>query len=227
MKHYRRIWIENYGTIPKDRNGRTFEIHHVNGNNKDNRLENLMCIPIEEHYKIHLEQKDYAAAFRIAQRMDLDPKVKSKLASLSNKNRLNRGDHPFLDKAVRKKANKSIEENIKNNTQGFQNKDVSRKAVAAKKEKYSSKELSKFAQEGWEMWKMINGDPLGRTLQGSKAGAAKTRGTKWYHKTTGEQLRCSPDDPRVEKEGWIKGRFNGKELSKNANSHKLKYKKSK
>ena len=201
--------------------GRSYEIHHINGDRDDNRLENLACISIEEHYNIHLEQKDYGAAFRIAQRMDTDPQTLSELASLSNKRRVERGDHPFLDEAVRSKGRKTIMENVEKSIQGFQNADVVSKAVTAKQQKYSSKELSEQVKKGWAHWKAKNGDPKKRTSQGSEAGAAKTRGTKWFHKDTGEQLRTAPDDPRILKEGWIKGRLNGKALSKNANQHKL------
>ena len=57
-------------------------------------------------------------------------------------------------------------------------------------------------------------------MQGSTIGADKIRGTKWYHKPTGEQLRTNPEDPIIAN-GWIKGRFNGKELSSRANLGKL------
>ena len=41
MKIYRKIWEENYGKIPKDSEGRTFEIHHLDGNHNNNKIENL------------------------------------------------------------------------------------------------------------------------------------------------------------------------------------------
>lgn len=222
MKHYRNIWIENFGSIPVDEDGRSYEIHHINGDREDNRIENLSCISIEEHYNIHLKQKDYGAAFRIAQRMEVSPEIKAKLMSLSNKNRIANNNHPFLIKEVQQKANKSIQKRIINKTQGFQNKEVVRKAIKRKKELYTSEELSKQVKKGWEKWKENNGDPKKRTLNGSIAGAKKTKGTKWYYKDTGENLRTYPDDPRLLKEGWKKGRYNGKELSKRANLHKLK-----
>jgi hypothetical protein len=104
---------------------------------------------------------------------------------------------------------------------GFQNKEVSEKAVKAKKEKYTHEELSNQVKTGWEKWKEKNNDPKQRTLQGSKAGADKTRGTSWYHLLDGTQLRCKKDDERLLANNWIPGRFNGKKLSDNANYHKL------
>lgn len=66
--NYRKIWQEANGPIPKDEQGRSYEIHHIDGNHTNNSLENLTCISIGEHYEIHLRQKDYAAAALIAER---------------------------------------------------------------------------------------------------------------------------------------------------------------
>ena len=73
MKIYRKIWIENFGEIPKDKNNRTYEIHHIDGNHHNNELKNLICIPIDEHYKLHYENGDYGACVMIAKRMKLTP----------------------------------------------------------------------------------------------------------------------------------------------------------
>jgi group I intron endonuclease len=46
----------------------------------------------------------------------------------------------------------------------------------------------------------------------------------WYFNDNGEHLRTFPDDPRIENEGWKKGRIGGKELSRLANEkRKEKY----
>jgi hypothetical protein len=221
MKSYRRIWIQANGPIPKDEKGRSYEIHHINGNRADNRLQNLQCIPIEEHYKIHLQQGDYGAAFRIAQRLDIPADIKSELMRKSNKLRLEKGTHSFLRDDVRKKSQATIVDNIKQGKHGLQNKATQDKAIQAKRGKFTHADLSEHVKTGWESWKRQNGDPKQRTLQGSKAGAEKTKGTKWYHKADGTHLRTTVDDPRIAAEGWIPGRFNGKELSKNANYYKL------
>lgn len=65
---YRKIWEKANGKIPVDEKGRSYEIHHIDGNRNNNSLENLQCLSIEEHYKIHLEKGDYAAANLIAER---------------------------------------------------------------------------------------------------------------------------------------------------------------
>jgi hypothetical protein len=45
-------------------------------------------------------------------------------------------------------------------------------------------------------------------------------GTKWYHKIDGTNLRTFPTDPILQSEEWVKGRFNGKVISNNANKEK-------
>ena len=48
---YRRIWIDANGPIPIDSDGRSYEIHHINGDHSDNHLENLVCLKIKNHFK--------------------------------------------------------------------------------------------------------------------------------------------------------------------------------
>jgi hypothetical protein len=75
--HYRKIYESKFGKIPKDKNGRSYEIHHIDGNHNNNSLDNLICVSIEEHYKIHLEQGDFNAANLIADRIK-SPNLKIK-----------------------------------------------------------------------------------------------------------------------------------------------------
>lgn len=73
MKKYQKIWIQHNGPIPKDNDGRSYEIHHRDGNHTNNDIENLQCITIQEHYEMHLKQGDYGACMLIAKRMNLPP----------------------------------------------------------------------------------------------------------------------------------------------------------
>lgn len=220
MENYRRIWEKHNGYIPTDSQGRKFEIHHVDGNRKNNDLSNLQCISIEEHYQIHLKQEDWAAAFRIAQRMKIDPEIKSDLMSKSNKKRLEKGDHPFLDDKLRAKIKQATMKKLANKEHPFQNPETQQKAAKAKQERYTHEDLSAHTKKGWDNWKK-NNPGVDRTTKGSEVGAAKTRDTKWYHKLDGSQLRTTPTDPRIAEEGWLMGRFGGKELSAKANLGKL------
>jgi len=87
---HRRIYESQYGKIPLDVDGRTFDIHHINGDHSDNRLENLIAISLQEHYDIHYAQSDYAACQTIVMRMKNDPTHQSTLAKLRYAN----GTHP-------------------------------------------------------------------------------------------------------------------------------------
>ena len=200
MKHYRKVWTEHYGPIPKDEKGRSYEIHHKDGDRDNNHISNLQCVSIEEHYQTHYSQGDWAACFRIAQRMKLSPEVKSELMSKSNKRRLKEGTHSFLQEQTEQNRAAAVNVRIASGVQGFQNPNQIKKAIETKRTKYSSEELSEQVKKGWSRWKAENGDARQRTLQGSKAGATKTRGTKWYHKPDGTHLRTTPDDPRIEDE---------------------------
>jgi hypothetical protein len=78
-KKHRRIYEDYYNIrLPSD-----IEIHHKDGNHNNNDITNLLPVSIQEHYEIHLRQGDYAAAFRISQRMQISKEEKSRLASLA------------------------------------------------------------------------------------------------------------------------------------------------
>lgn len=92
---YRKLWEQHYGPIPVDSQGRTYEIHHIDGNRDNNNINNLICISIEEHYKIHLAQNDFAAAALIALRMEIDPFERNRLHSKYMKMLTENGKNPF------------------------------------------------------------------------------------------------------------------------------------
>ena len=76
---YRQIWIKNFGPIPKDEEGFSYEIHHIDGNHDNHDLNNLKLVTIREHLEIHLKQEDWFAAALIAKRLGLGPKYSSEL----------------------------------------------------------------------------------------------------------------------------------------------------
>ena len=81
---HRKIYETFVGPIPKDENGRSYEIHHIDGNHNNNELSNLLCVSIKEHYDIHKLQGDFKACLIMSQRMKVSPEEKSYLAKLSN-----------------------------------------------------------------------------------------------------------------------------------------------
>lgn len=93
---YIKIWKDAHGPIPKDEDGRTYEIHHIDGDATNNHLNNLMCVSIKEHYKIHLKQGDLLAARYIAMRMDVDLEITRSLISQAQQKRVEDGTHNWL-----------------------------------------------------------------------------------------------------------------------------------
>jgi len=79
MNKHRRIWEAHNGRIPVDEKGRSYEIHHVDGNHNHNEIDNLKCVSIEEHYRIHLNQGDIVEAALVAKRMRKVAEAKSLL----------------------------------------------------------------------------------------------------------------------------------------------------
>ena len=100
--NYRKIYQDHFGQIPIDNLGRSYEIHHIDGNRNNNSIENLKCVSIDEHYKIHYEQGDYAACLLMSERMKILPKQKSLLSKKINEEQLKNGTHPFTTEKYKK-----------------------------------------------------------------------------------------------------------------------------
>lgn len=103
MTIYRKIYENHFGPIPKDKDGRSYEIHHIDGNRKNNEISNLKCVSIQEHYNIHFDQGEWAACMKIAQRMKLSPQIISELASFHNTQRVKNGKNPFVGPEINRK----------------------------------------------------------------------------------------------------------------------------
>lgn len=100
MSDYRKIWKNAFGPIPLDANGRTCEIHHIDGDRSNNSLDNLKCVTLQEHYDIHFQQGDYLACAAISKRLNLsieDSKALSKRISERNKQQVG-SKNPFYNK---------------------------------------------------------------------------------------------------------------------------------
>lgn len=138
-KYYRKIYESHNGPIPNDSDGRSYEIHHIDGNKHNNELNNLKCVSIQEHYEIHYSQKDWAACLRIAKRANISVEKQSQLASnaaiIRNKNdsyinpfkrrsdgssvsgdRAAKGTHQYLK---RKDGTSMSSDRVKNKTHNF------------------------------------------------------------------------------------------------------------
>lgn len=102
-KNYRKIYQEHFGPIPKDQDGRTYDIHHKDGDHSNNSPENLEVLSIKEHYAVHYSQGDWMACWRMKQRMDLTPEEISFLSKKSAMDRVNNKTHNLLGPETNKK----------------------------------------------------------------------------------------------------------------------------
>ena len=68
--NHRKIWSRHFGKIPKDEFERSYDIHHIDGNRKNNSISNLIAVSLKEHLRIHESQGDQAACFMIKIRMN-------------------------------------------------------------------------------------------------------------------------------------------------------------
>lgn len=108
---YRKIYKQHYGAVPKDADGRNYDIHHIDGNHTNDDPLNLKAVTIQEHYEIHLAQGDWAACLLIAQRMKIKPSDLSEIARQNtirkNQREIAAGTHNFLGGEIQRKWNRS------------------------------------------------------------------------------------------------------------------------
>lgn len=141
----RKVYVLAYGDIPTDENGRKYEIHHIDGNKYNNDPKNLKALSIEEHYNLHLQQGDYAAAHRIAGRMNIPAEKLSKIASLRNKKLVEEGKHNWQGGKLQSKLNKK---RVDEGTHNFLGGKYIKEQYAQGKPPWGSKEeVSKRTQE--------------------------------------------------------------------------------
>lgn len=109
--HYRAIYENHYGPIPVEQNGRTYHVHHIDGNHSNNDPNNLKAVPIQEHYDIHYSQGDWAACHRLAAIMKLTPEEISSLAKKNALEQVKNGKHPWQGGEHQKRLAKKMLEN--------------------------------------------------------------------------------------------------------------------
>lgn len=96
MEDYKKVYKKHYGEIPDDQTGRKYEIHHIDGNHKNNAPENLTAVTLQEHYNIHYSQGDWGACLLMSERMKLSPEEKSELGRKHSLERLTSRTHPWM-----------------------------------------------------------------------------------------------------------------------------------
>lgn len=110
---HRRLYIKNHGSIPIDENGRSYEIHHIDGNHDNNDISNLIAISIKEHYEIHKKQGDYRACALIAKKMKLSADELSELNGRIARESVLNGTHHWLGGEIQTRlANERVKNKI-------------------------------------------------------------------------------------------------------------------
>ena len=110
MSIHRKTYIKHYGIIPIDENGRTYDIHHIDGNRKNNDISNLIALPIEEHLKIHKNQGDNRAVHAILLRLNADINEIKYAAKLAANERVDKGIHHWLGGDHQRKLAKKLKD---------------------------------------------------------------------------------------------------------------------
>lgn len=197
---YIRIWEDAHGPIPRDSTGRKMEIHHRDGNKNNNTLENLQLVTIQEHYEIHLSQKDYAACQLIAIRMNMSSeeisyfareaqikKVKDGthhlLGPSFNKKRVENGNHHWLDGTKSSQTQIALIESGKHH---FVNSDWQKenqlRLIANGRHNFVGGEIQKrLINEGTHHFLINNPGKFSWTCQYcDKVGQGKTNYTRWH-----------------------------------------------
>lgn len=181
-KNYVKIWEKYHGKkLPPD-----MEIHHIDGNNKNNDVNNLVAVTIKQHLEIHKKQHDYGAVQAILMRMNMtdeERQVLRECASKHQKKLLKRGEHNFqLSKKERTQLSKeTIKKRINESGLAFLGiEDTVENAKKARSKLSRKKEL-----EMMMAWK------------------DKIQGSKWWVNKEGKRKRSkiSPGDDW--KEGMI------------------------
>ena len=121
---YRKIYKNHIGIIPEDYTGRTYDIHHIDGDRSNNTIDNLIALSIQDHYDLHYSQKDYAACVRIAQKMKWSIDQIKEIVSKQQRLRVKQGIHHFLGGEIARKAAKEL---VANGTHRFLGGDQTRK----------------------------------------------------------------------------------------------------
>lgn len=103
MANYRKIYELHHGSIPIGSNGKTYEIHHIDGNSSNNDISNLIAVSIEEHYNIHFKEGNMRACNAIALRMDKSKEEIKLLATLAAKERVRKKTHHWIGGELQKK----------------------------------------------------------------------------------------------------------------------------
>jgi hypothetical protein len=114
---YRKIYENHYGPIPKDDDGRSYHIHHIDGVHSNNDPSNLLALSIQDHYDIHYSQGDLYACILLGKIIGIDPLILRELNKEQNNRRVLDGTHHLLSGDIQRKSSRK---RASEGTLGFQ-----------------------------------------------------------------------------------------------------------
>jgi hypothetical protein len=120
VNNYRKVYEQHYGPIPIDSDGRTYEIHHIDGDHTNNDPINLKAVTLQEHYDIHYAQGDWGACLAITLRMEISPEEQLKLNQKQAIDRVKNGTHPWIQPEYREHMRQLQLDKIEKGTHIFQ-----------------------------------------------------------------------------------------------------------
>jgi len=191
-REYIKIYKQHHGEIPRDSQGRLYDIHHIDGDCTNNDISNLVALSIEEHYNLHREQSDWGAVFALAKRLDVSQQEKSEIARNSNLARAKAGTHWSQIAS-------------KDGTHHFKNLEWQRKMT--------NLQLSKGTHACQQTWTCEKCGKVGKNLvnysryHGDNCGAVSvSQGRVWVNNGSVSKMINKNELEQLKTEGWVPGR---------------------
>lgn len=191
-REYIKIYKQHHGEIPKDSQGRSYDIHHIDGDHTNNYISNLVALSIEEHYKLHRKQQDWGAVFALSKRLNISKQEKSEISRNSNLARFKAGTHWSKISS-------------KNGIHPFQNLEFQRKMTAI--------QLSKGTHSSQQTWTCEKCNKSGKHMvnycryHGDNCGAVSVSQSKvWMNNGSISKMIDRNELEKFKTEGWVQGR---------------------
>lgn len=207
-REYIKIYKQHYGEIPRDSQGRSYDIHHIDGDYTNNDISNLVALSIEEHYNLHKKQGDWGAAWALLKRLNVSQQEKSEAARNSNLARAKAGTH-------------WSQISSKNGTHPFQNKEFQRKMMEI--------QLSKGTHSSHQVWTCEKCNKTGKHIvnyhryHGDNCGAVSiSKGRIWVNNGLVSKMINKNELEQLKIEGWVPGRGSAELTPRRTNANGTK-----
>lgn len=191
-REYRKIYKQHHGEIPKDSQGRSYDIHHIDGDYTNNDISNLVALSIEEHYNLHRTQEDWGSAWAVGKRLNVSQQEKSELTRNMNLDRAKNGTH-WSQVAS------------KNGVHPFQNLEFQRQMMAIN--------LANGTHASHQSWTCEKCNKSGTNLtnysryHGDNCGAVSvSQGRIWVNNGLVSKMINKNELEQLKTEGWMPGR---------------------